>query len=198
MSWWQLPVEFRLPCRVDWWIVEEIRRQPCTLVYDMLFMEWLTIYQPVSKLFAGKQWTFSLLTSRCMRIKNLQSWCFQKQQEECLEHVQSFNYCEETEAIYSQCVFSVPGDKQNRNTPSVLSVPSLFSPFILLPHTSCHAFVPQSLTHNYQQPSFPFCLLSSFRTSLHPSYPTPLETFICSEQFPYFMPCQPQVWAEGN
>lgn len=127
MSWRQLPVESACFAGLielwDWKVTRGV------------ITDWSTCDQTVHRE------TMNLLTAylqRCMRTKNFQSWCFQKQQEECLAHVRSFNYREETEAIYSQCVSNVSGDKRNKNTLSVLSVPSLFSPFIILPHTSCH------------------------------------------------------------
>lgn len=53
-------------------------------------------------------------------------------------------------------------------------------------------FIPHLVfLYSCQHPSVLCCHLSSFHTFLLP--PTHLETFICGEYFPYFMPCQPQV-----
>ena len=65
------------------------------------------------------------------------------------------------------------------------------------PHVSFSSLPPSLRTSTSNHAPFP-PFLPSFRPLflLLPSLsPSVAKTFICSEHFPYFMPCQPQVWA---
>lgn len=160
MCWWQLPVEPWLAA-----LFGGFKRR--LKGYCALEMMWNVIYWVIHSSPTGEQtvretMNLFIVQDACVLRISSRASCFQKQHKECLAHVQSLNYWKETEAIYSQRVFRVSGDKQNKNTPSVSSVPSVFSPFIL-PHSSCRAFSPS-------QPATQLSVLLS--ELLHPTYST--------------------------
>lgn len=156
----------------------------------MIFMGWLTIYQQhVGRELIGRQPIRCLLTEtwEMSCIPNI--WIPLSRIKACNRVEQAWHMRWQTAASVYSVHLRTDKKKKKRH---LLPLPVYF------PSHIC------SLTQAvYKQPSI---LLSLFSSSTHPCPLLPslspsllvAKTFICSEHFPYFMPCQPQVGAEGN